>query len=135
MARRVSTAFLRYCASGGLAAIVDAGLFHLLIGYGFQAVFASGISFSTAAVVNFFATSILVFRARPERTRFVAFVAFALIGLAVNSGVTVAAIHFAHIAPLLAKIGGIGVAFLLNFSLNYLVVFRKVAINDEKTYA
>jgi putative flippase GtrA len=48
----------------------------------------------------------------------------ALIGLTVNVGVTLAGVWVLGLFPPLAKMLGIGTAFLVNFSLNAGVVFR-----------
>ena len=48
----------------------------------------------------------------------------ALIGLIVNVGVTVLGVRVYDVPPFFAKVAGIGTAFLLNFALNVLFVFR-----------
>ena len=51
--------------------------------------------------------------------------AAALVGLSVNVGVTLAILrHVDGVPAVLAKVGGIGVAFFVNFVLNQWVVFR-----------
>jgi putative flippase GtrA len=52
------------------------------------------------------------------------FFAFALAGLAVNVGTMLGLNHCLSVRPIFAKVGGIGVAFFLNFFLNAAIVFR-----------
>ncbi|HZL01178.1 MAG TPA: GtrA family protein [Caulobacteraceae bacterium] len=114
----------RYVLTGGSAAVVDLGVFALLKSAGVSVPAAAACSFGLAAVWNYRLTSRFVFGQAPSGRRFAGFLVFAMAGLAVNVGVTVAAVDFASIAPVEAKILGIGVAFLFNFTLNSLVVFR-----------
>jgi putative flippase GtrA len=125
MTKNVTTAFLRYGLTGGTAAIVDAGLFYVLTAAGTYVLWASPISFSAAAIVNYLLTSTFVFKTRPTRARFLPFVALAVVGLIINSTVTIAAIHFFGFIPIVSKLVGIAVAFVFNFAFNYLVVFRQ----------
>ena len=50
--------------------------------------------------------------------------AVALLGLSVNVGITLLAIYRFGAMPILGKILGIGIAFLVNFALNLGIVFR-----------
>ena len=72
----------------------------------------------------------------PDPVLLAKFAAFAALGLVINVGVTVVFSHMlelmpvltrsplAHYLPVLAKVGGIGTAFIFNFAVNTLVVFR-----------
>ncbi len=113
---------LRYGVTGGIAAIVDAGGFALLIGLGIAA--AGTASFCVAALVNYLLSSRFVFASGRSAQGFALFFVTALLGLAVNLGVTLAGVYLAGLPPLLAKIAGIGTAFLVNFALNLRFVFR-----------
>jgi putative flippase GtrA len=116
--------FMRYILTGGLAACVDLGGFVLLVSAGTQIGLAAAISFVIAAIVNFRLTASFVFQTKGDLRRFWLFLLFAVIGLALNTGVTVAGVTVAGLAPAFAKIVGIGVAFLFNFAFNALIVFR-----------
>jgi putative flippase GtrA len=116
--------FLRYVLTGGAAAVVDLGGFVLLVGLGVPLGLAAALSFVIAAIVNFRLTAAFVFGARGDLGRFALFLTFALAGLALNTGVTVLGVLQGGLPPAAAKLGGIGVAFLFNFSVNALFDFR-----------
>jgi putative flippase GtrA len=115
---------VRYVFTGGLAAIVDAGGFALLVMAKFAVAPAAATSFCVAAVVNYRLTSRMAFRHSATGRGFALFLLAALIGLLVNVSVTLSAIAVLGLPPLAAKIAGIGTAFLLNFALNVGIVFR-----------
>ena len=120
---------LRYTLTGGSAAVIDLGAFALLYPAALSLPLAATASFLLAAVENYVFTSYFVYKQALGVRRFGAFLLTASIGLAVNVGVTFAAAAFLGVPPLIAKIAGIGVAFLLNFSLNTLIVFRKKSVS------
>lgn len=113
----------RYVLVGGSAAIVDLGGFVAFSVAGLGVLPAAALSFCCAAVFNFILSAQVAFRQEPTWRRAGLFAALALIGLAVNAGVTTLAAH--HLPALLAKIVGIGAAFALNFGMNNAVVFRR----------
>ncbi len=114
----------RYGVTGGAAAVVDAGGFEVLLRAGMGVVAAGTLSFCIAAVVNYWLTSRFVFGKGKTVAGFALFFVFAVVGLTVNMGVTLAAIYWLGLIPVLAKILGIGTAFLINFALNAGIVFR-----------
>lgn len=122
--RALLAKLLGYGVTGGIAAIVDAGGFALLLRAGLGVATAGTASFCAAAVVNYALSSRFVFAGRASPKGFALFFGVALIGLAVNLGVTLAGVYWLGLPPLLAKIAGIGVAFLVNFALNLRIVFR-----------
>lgn len=113
-----------YILTGGTAAVVDTAGFAVLHALGLQVMLAAILSFLAAAVVNYVLTSRYVFRERLGLARWFAFIAFACVGLVVNVSATTVIAGRLDVIPELAKVAGIGVAFLLNFALNYAVVFR-----------
>jgi putative flippase GtrA len=125
--RDVFLKFSRYFCTGGIAAIFDAMGFELFTRLEVPGTAAATASFSIAAVINFLLMSVFVFNERPAIRRFMFFLSGALIGLIVNVGVTVVALHGLHLFPLLAKIAGIGAAFFFNFLVNLRFVFYKKA--------
>lgn len=114
----------RYGVTGGIAAIVDAGGFALLLTAGLAVAVAGTLSFCAAAVVNYALSSRFVFARGASARGFALFFVAALIGLSVNLGVTLLGVYAVGLPPIVAKILGIGTAFLVNFGLNLLVVFR-----------
>ena len=125
--RALLVKLMGYGVTGGIAAIVDAGGFALLLRAGFSIAAAGTASFCIAAVVNYALSSRFVFAGRASAPGFALFFVVALIGLAVNLGVTLAGVYWLGLPPLPAKIAGIGVAFLVNFALNLRIVFRRSA--------
>jgi putative flippase GtrA len=113
-----------YFVTGGLAAVVDAGGFALLRMIGLVVPVAALLSFMAAALVNYLLTSRLVFRQSAEVRRGAAFFAFAVLGMVVNVTLTTVLVAYVGLVPELAKILAIGITFGLNFTLNYLIVFR-----------
>ena len=114
---------VRYFFTGGVAAIVDVGIFSALTGLGFAVLPSAAISFSVAAVTNYILTCHFVFRRSAALSHFLMFFCVAVIGLVVNVGITVLASRYFLIPPVMAKIVGIGTAFLLNLFLNARFVF------------
>ena len=119
---------LRYFFTAGTAAVVDVGGFAALHRLGVAIGISAVVSFCLAAVVNFLLTSRYVFN-RPASIRgFGLFFVAALGGLLVNVVVTLIGSLYLGMAPELAKILGVGCAFLCNFWLNLRVVFRPAAL-------
>lgn len=125
--REILSKLARYGITGGIAAVVDAGGFALLLRTGLAVTIAATLSFCIAAGVNYGLSSRFVFARGATARGFALFFVAALIGLSINLGVTLAGVYLAGLAPILAKIAGIGTAFLVNFALNLLVVFRPSA--------
>jgi putative flippase GtrA len=116
-----------YFVVGGLAAVVDISLFHVLVRQS-DAVLASAIaSFLVAAAFNYSLSSVWVYR-RDWRSwrRAAAFLLFAIVGLCVNAGVTLWLVAAFGLLPTLAKVGGVAVAFGANFLMNTFIVFKRV---------
>ena len=124
-APRLARQALGYLVVGGLAAVVDIGLFHLLAP-GFKGVLLpAAASFSVAAIVNYALSSLWVYRRQWRSLRRAAlFLLFASVGLCINAGVTWWLASAFPIAPTLAKIGGVALAFTANFLMNTFIVFR-----------
>jgi putative flippase GtrA len=114
----------RYFLTAGTAAIVDVGGFSLLSLIRIPIAVCAVASFCLAAVVNYLLSSRWVFMQGPTLRGFGLFFLAALGGLTVNVSVTLAGSLYLGIAPVLAKIVGVGTAFLVNFWLNLRIVFR-----------
>jgi putative flippase GtrA len=114
-----------YLLVGGLAAVVDIGMFHLLAPRFSGVLVPAMISFALAAVVNYSLSSLWVYRRQWRSLKRAAlFLAFASIGLAINAGATWFLANNLPIAPTVAKIGGVGIAFIINFLMNTFIVFK-----------
>jgi putative flippase GtrA len=115
---------LQYGVTGGIAAVVDAGGFVLLVNAKLSIVVASCLSFCIAALVNYNLTSRFVFDREATMRGFTLFMAAALIGLTVNIGVTLMGVYTVGLPPLAAKLMGIGIAFMVNFLINLRFIFH-----------
>ena len=124
---------LRYTVTGGSAAVIDLGAFALLYPAVLPLPLAATASFLLAAVENYVFSSCFVYKQPLSIRRFGAFLLIASMGLAVNVGMTFAAAALLGLPPLIAKTIGIGVAFLINFSLNTSIVFRKNGVSGANT--
>lgn len=126
------TKLFRYFLTAGTASIVDVGGFALLCLTALPIVVCATASFCVAAVVNYLLSSRLAFQAMPSLNGFGLFMAGAVAGLLVNVSVTLAGTRYLALAPVLAKVMGIGIAFLVNFWINLRVVFRTPRIGQGR---
>ena len=115
---------LRYFFTAGAAAIVDVGGFAALCLTPLPIAVSAVTSFCAATVVNYLLTSRYVFERVPTLRGFGLFFLAAVGGLMVNVAVTLVGSLYLGSAPVLAKIVGVGTAFLVNFWLNNRLVFR-----------
>jgi putative flippase GtrA len=116
--------FLTYVITGGTAAVVDFASFFVLERSGADLVLAAVLSFGLGTIFNYVLTSIYVFRLKPTPRRYFGFLGGALIGACVNVGITIFAARLFGVSPVMAKTTGLALAFVVNFTLNILVVFR-----------
>jgi putative flippase GtrA len=114
----------RYFFTAGTAAVVDVGGFGLLCLTPVPIAVSAVTSFCSATVVNFLLTSRYVFNRAPSMRGFGLFFVAAVGGLIVNVSVTLIGSLYLGMPPVLAKLVGVGTAFLLNFWLNLRIVFR-----------
>ena len=119
--------FVSYLGVGGVAAVVDLGGFVALERAGVPDVAAAALSFLVAAGVNFLLSARFVFGVAPGWARFGLFLAMNGLGFLVNVSVTAAGLVLLGLAPALAKLCGIGVAFGFNFLVNVTWVFAERA--------
>ncbi len=115
---------LRYFFTAGTAAIVDAGGFALLCMMEVPIAAAAVTSFCVGAVVNYLLSSRFAFNQVASLRGFGLFLVAASGGLLVNVSITLVGGLYLGLPPVLAKIAGIGTAFLVNFWLNLRIVFR-----------
>jgi len=116
--------FLRYMVTGGIAAVTDVGGFAFLINARLNVLIAGIASFCVAALVNYLLTSRFVFGGTATAFGFTLFFFAALIGLSVNVSITIVGVYLLLLTPIVAKVVGIGIAFIVNFGLNMLFVFQ-----------
>ena len=116
-----------YFFTAGTAAVVDVGGFVLLTHWGLPILASATASFLLAAVVNYLLSSRFVFCAPVSGRGFLLFASAALVGLGVNVGITYVAATYLRLLPALAKIVGVGTAFLVNYTVNAKLVFRSRA--------
>lgn len=114
---------LRYFFTAGTAAVVDIGGFAVLRLIPIPIAAAAVTSFCLATVVNYILTSRRVFYQGPTMRGFGIFFVAALGGLIVNVTVTLVGSLYLDLFPVVAKIAGVGTAFLVNFWLNLRFVF------------
>lgn len=114
----------RYFLTAGTASVVDIGGFALLCLLPIPIAVSAIASFCVAAVVNYMLSSRHVFNAVPTLRGFWVFLLAAIGGLLVNVSVTLLGTEYLGLMPVLAKIAGVGTAFLLNFWVNAKLVFR-----------
>lgn len=114
----------RYFVTAGTAAIVDVCGFALLRLAPIPIGVSAATSFCAAAIVNYLLSSRHVFNQDATLKGFALFFVAAIGGLVLNVSVTmICSLQYA-VPPVLAKIVGIGTAFLFNFWLNQRIVFR-----------
>ena len=128
--RLIPKRLARYAVSAGAAAIVDLGGFALLIALDLPVLPAAALSFLVASVVNYTLSARFVFSSKPTLRRYPLFLTAASAGFAINVGVTTLAARAFGIPSILAKMVGIGTAFLANFVLNAVVVFATASKRD-----
>lgn len=120
----------RYAMTGGTAAVVDIGLFLLLITLGGAVFLSACASFLVAAAVNYVLTSSFVFRVQRRTSRqALQFMLFVSLGFVLNTGLTTV-FHQAGLAPTLAKAAAVGMVFFCNFFVNRNVVFSELNVDS-----
>ena len=107
-----------------MAAVVDVGCFRGFLAVGVTTVLAASMSWLIAAFVNYGSTSRFVFQRAVSHKHALLFLAGAAVGLSINVSITVLFIRHFGISPVWSKTLGIGVAFIFNFFINALWVFR-----------
>ena len=128
---KLHTKLFRYFLTAGSAAVVDVGGFAVLCALHVPIAPAAVASFCAATVVNYLLTSRYVFHQVATMRGFGVFLIAAVGGLAVNVSVTLVGSLYLGIAPVLAKVVGVGTAFLVNFWLNLRIVFRPPAVRQD----
>lgn len=115
---------VRYFFTAGTAAVVDVGGFALLRLTPAPLAVSAVMSFCAATVVNYLLSSRYAFNRMATLRGFGVFFIAAVGGLMVNVSTTLIGSLYFGVTPVLAKLIGVGTAFLVNFWLNLRIVFR-----------
>jgi putative flippase GtrA len=117
---------LVFLAVGGASALIDAGLFWLLVTLGMWPVLASVISFLSAFVVNYRGNRDLVFRARASKGALIRYSILVAVNLGMSAGGVAIGTGLLGLAPIVAKLATMVVVALINFFVMRYWVFRHV---------
>ncbi len=120
----------KYSLASVLALIVDYGL---LVGLtellGIHYLISAAIGFSAGSVVSYALSVRFVFSERSIENRHLEFSYFCIIGglgLALNEGIIAAAVTWAGMSYVLAKIPAAAISFVFNFAIRRWLLFSKV---------
>lgn len=121
------TQTVRFVATGGLSAVVDYGLYRILLLCGLPLSLAKSISFVVGTTTAYLINRRWTFKAEPSRARFVAVVALYAVTFAVQVGINAV---LNHTLPddwwrnPLAFVVAQGTATVINFVVQRVVIFR-----------
>ncbi|WP_348788901.1 GtrA family protein [Leifsonia sp. NPDC080035] len=115
---------LVFLAVGGASALIDAGVFWLLVTLGVWPTLASVISFLTAFVVNYRGNRDLVFRARASKGALVRYSILVVVNLGLSAGGVALGTEVIGLAPIVAKVATMVLVAVINFFVMRLWVFR-----------
>lgn len=123
---------VRYFFVGGVAAVVDVGLFFLFAKVlGFHYLLVGAGAFTAAAVVNYFLSIRHVFSSGVRFTRNTEFVCVYLVsfaGLLFNQAILFLAVDLLGMELMLSKCAAIGVVFFWNYLARKHFVFRNCSL-------
>lgn len=127
----LSISLMKYFAVGGMAALIDFGIFACLNGVAHWHWFpAALVSFIAATLINYYLSIGFVFKsgARYNKRRHEVFATFliSVAGLCVNQATLWVCIHSLQMHPLAAKIAGTGLVFFWNYGARRYFVFNEV---------
>jgi dolichol-phosphate mannosyltransferase len=119
--------FCWYLVVGGLSFLADLYAFMALLMTGIPTLLASALGFMIGAVVNYWLSALLAFRAgRFGRTMEVSrLLAVALVGLGLTTALMHIFISFLHLSPVLAKVIAVPIVLVWNFLGRRWFVFHK----------
>ena len=119
--------FFRYCFSGGIAALVDLGLFFSLNEFfKLHYIIALIISFTIAGLVNYTLQRKVTFKSNysKKHKQFSIFIGIQIIGLVFNGVVTTAQVEFLGVWPTLARFISILIVLLWTYTANKKITFK-----------
>lgn len=116
---------LSFLAVGGASALVDAGVFWVLVTLGMWPVLASALSFCSAFVINYRGNRDLVFRAKASHGALIRYTILVIVNLGLSAGGVALGTAVLGWDPLVAKIVTMVIIALVNFVVMRLWVFRR----------
>jgi putative flippase GtrA len=123
----LKTQIVRFVATGGLSAVVDYGLYVLLLALGLPRVAAKSLSFVAGTTTAYLINRRWTFKAEPSRARFIAVVALYAVTFAVQVGLNELMVHVfdehwwrTPLAFVIAQ----GTATVINFIVQRAVIFK-----------
>jgi putative flippase GtrA len=122
---------LVFVAVGGASALIDAGLFWLLVTLGVWPTLASVISFLSAFVVNYRGNRDLVFRARASKGALIRYSILVTVNLGMSAGGVAVGTGVLRLDPLVAKLATMVLVALINFFVMRFWVFRHASAAAE----
>ena len=118
----------RYLVVGGLSALVDWGIFALMLfGFELHYILAGTISFVLATGLNYYLSVRFVFGSgrRRRSERIVLLYLVSVVGVIFNLGLLSVGIDVLDLHPMLSKILATGLVLVWNFAARYFFVFSK----------
>lgn len=115
---------LLFLAVGGASALIDAGVFWLLVTIGMWPTLASAISFMSAFVVNYRGNRDLVFRAKASNGALVRYSILVVVNLGLSAGGVALGTEVLHFHPMVSKIVTMVIVAVINFVVMRTWVFR-----------
>ncbi|HUV39811.1 MAG TPA: GtrA family protein [Planctomycetota bacterium] len=131
---RLHVQFLRYIVVGGVATVVDFGVYVLLVrGLGIHYLAGNAAGFSAGLVTNYLLSVWWVFASRRLVSRSAEFVVFAVIGLAglgISECCMFVGVALLHVNDLLIKVSATICTLLWNFGVRRRMLFRDRSQGD-----